>query len=196
MTRLDKVLQIARKFDFYQPQILDIGCSKGDFSKQLGGAMGATAIFGVERDKHRAVGVTIVHTDIREKALPFDDGIFDVIFAGNMLDIVPDPDFLLKEIKRLLGVPGTSILTFPSLDWWANKVAILLGFQPYGDRPSTEVNVGKLFIKPRRFSEKNAGYFHHFSRRAFRQLAEFYGFRVKFHTLPWQRFSIVTLEKT
>lgn len=185
MKRLDRVLRIASKLA-PRERILDIGGGDGKY---------ATKLYHVLESKEVEWLDKIQGFYIDKKSFPYKFDCFDFIFAGNMVEIVPDADFLLSEIHRILNWDGVAILTFPSLDWWANKIAILLGYQPYGDRPSTEYNVGKLFIRPQAFSEKNSGYFHYFSRRAFKQLAEFYGFSVKFHTLPWQRFSIVTLRR-
>lgn len=182
MNRLDKCLKIASRYRV--TSLLDIGGGDGEFAQKL---MWVTkAREGIVLDKTK-------NFFIKDTPLPYQNHSFDFIFAGNMVDIVPDPDFLLKEIKRLLKGGGVCLLTTPSLGWWMNKMAVLFGFQPYGDRPSTEYNVGKMFIKPHKFSEKNAGYFHHFTRRGLKQLVEIYGFRVKFHTLPLQRFIIAEL---
>jgi SAM-dependent methyltransferase len=183
MTRLDKVIEISRQFT-PRKNLLDIGCGDGKFTRQLAMSLYAESSIGIDKKNGQ---------DIKDYLPTGKTSSFDFIFAGNMIDIVPDPDFLLKEIHRLLTLDGIALLTFPTLDWWANKIAILLGFQPYGDRPSTEFNVGKLFIQPDRFSEKNPGIFHYFSRRAFKQLANINGFKVKFYSLPLQRFSICRL---
>jgi SAM-dependent methyltransferase len=182
MKRLDKCLKIASNYS--ARSVIDIGGDDGTFVRKLASVLGSSIWYNFDRKNGDILGINNI---------PFFEHEIDFIFAGNMVDILPDPDFLLKEIARLLPPTGLALLTFPSLDWWANKIAILLGFQPYGDRPSTEYNVGKLFIKPDKFSEKNAGYFHYFSRRAFKQLAEIYGFKVKFYSLPFQRYSICLL---
>jgi ubiquinone/menaquinone biosynthesis C-methylase UbiE len=174
--------------DRFKPRlnILDIGGGKGEYAITLGSILGSCWVNNIDKKENCYIG---------NVPLPFKNEVYDFIFAGNMIDILPNPDNLLKEIHRIMTNDGVALLTFPSLDWWANKIAIILGYQPYGDRPSRDYNVGKLFIKPDKFYETNEGYFHYFSRRAFKQLAQIYGFKVKFHTLPWQRFSIVSLEK-
>ena len=48
--------------------------------------------------------------------LPFDDGSFDVVFAGEILEHVPRPDEALAEWGRLLPRGGVLLLSTPNRD--------------------------------------------------------------------------------
>lgn len=42
--------------------------------------------------------------------LPFDDDAFDIVVASAVMHHTPDPDFYLKELKRVLKVGGSILL--------------------------------------------------------------------------------------
>lgn len=48
--------------------------------------------------------------------LPFEDGSFDAVFAGEIIEHVPEPAAALSEWKRVLRPGGTLILTTPNRD--------------------------------------------------------------------------------
>ena len=51
------------------------------------------------------------------KALPFADGVFDVVFSSNVLEHVPRLDLLHAEIARVLTEDGFSVHAMPSATW-------------------------------------------------------------------------------
>jgi len=55
-------------------------------------------------------------------SLPFPDGSFGTVFAGNLLDSVSDPRRLLSEIGRMLSPGGALILTTPFC--WKDEVTL------------------------------------------------------------------------
>lgn len=48
--------------------------------------------------------------------LPWDDGMFDTVYAGEIIEHVPDPTAALCEWRRVLAPGGTLILSTPNRD--------------------------------------------------------------------------------
>jgi|SRR5579859_3560728 len=98
-------------------KILDVGCANG-------------AILQSFRSKHELHGVDIseclikaankngfiakVH-DLSNDQLPYEDGIFDVVFSGETIEHQIDTDWFLLELNRVLKPGGKLILTFPNI---------------------------------------------------------------------------------
>jgi len=51
------------------------------------------------------------------KALPFEDGEFDTIILSDVLEHIPNPEHLWKEMSRILSVGGKIILNVPFYYW-------------------------------------------------------------------------------
>lgn len=113
-----------------------------------------------------------------KKISHFDSEYFDLIFCGNLIELVIDPDHLLEELYRVLSPQGYLIITFPNLCAWASRIAVFLGFQPYYDIVSRKYDVGKFFIPPYRYKQVSKGFIRLYSLRAFKQLCTFYGFKI------------------
>lgn len=105
-------------------RVLDVGCSQGIATLLLG------------REGHEVVGVDIDPTAIefaqRELAacpdfvkenvefrpvaaheLPFEDGSFDTILLGEVIEHLTHPELMLAETRRLLKPGGTMVITTP-----------------------------------------------------------------------------------
>jgi SAM-dependent methyltransferase len=99
-------------------RILDWGCRHAPDSCLLrhddGAALdlhGCDVIEPVAPGFHAAAGLTyrVVDHDWR---LPYDDGSFDTVVAGGVLEHVPDDEASLGELHRVLAPDGTLIVTF------------------------------------------------------------------------------------
>ena len=49
--------------------------------------------------------------------LPFEDNAFDVVAAASVVNIVPDPDKLVKQMRRVCKRGGRITVLFPSADF-------------------------------------------------------------------------------
>jgi SAM-dependent methyltransferase len=126
-------------------KLLDAGCGYGFFLK-LAQEAGWEAI-GVDLDP-RAVAyakghlrVNALEGDLRD--FHFPDGSFDLVTLWNVLDFVPDPLDLMREVHRLLRVGGQVFIRTPNATWHllsSRLVGLLkrLGWAAvFGERPYT-----------------------------------------------------------
>jgi len=162
-------------------RLLDIGCGDGSFTVLLKEALGAKEAAGIEiaSEAITAVeekGIRACQLDIDTEPYPFDDDYFDVIYCGEIIEHLFNPDHLLEEVYRTLKPEGICLISTPNLAGWPNRFALLLGFQPYPTAvsPSHE-GMGKLIVKD---SEGQWGHIRVFTLRALKELLEFYNFRI------------------
>jgi SAM-dependent methyltransferase len=122
--------------------LLDLGCGSGYLLDQLSLRVDAQ-LTGVDvydeqpgsRWNYRAADLTA--------GVPFADGSFDVVVAGEIIEHVPDPDALLREIRRVLRPGGHVVLSTPNVVSWANRVLVPLGVQPLFTETSSEMHLGR-----------------------------------------------------
>ena len=99
-------------------KVLDCGCSNGGLAKYLTEQVGChvTAIdiatFFVENTKKNAPKAECFVRPIEDTK--FEDALFDVVIAGEILEHVLDLDKALKEILRILKPGGTLLATTPA----------------------------------------------------------------------------------
>lgn len=146
--RHKKLIQIFSRHRF--DRILDIGCGDGNFSILLKRACQAKEVYGVEIsqkgvDCARANGVNVTQLDIDDEDFPFDSDFFDAIFAGEILEHLFDPDHCLTEIHRVLARKGLCVITTPNLASIHNRLALLLGYQPFCMGVSARTNMGRIY---------------------------------------------------
>jgi len=163
-------------------RLLDIGCGDGAVTLLLKENMDAEEVFGVEI-AHEAViaarekGIKAYQMDIDKDDLPFDDWYFDVVYCGEIIEHVFDPDHLLEEVYRVLKPKGSCVISTPNLAGWPNRFALLLGYQPYPMAASPRYeSVGKLLTKS---PEGQWGHIRVMTLRALRELVELHGFKIK-----------------
>lgn len=157
-------------------RLLDIGCGAGTLLSEI-------------RDRHP--GIDLVGLDVRpNEAAPWrqivgdvtrridlDDGTFDLVVLGEIIEHVPDPDFLLAEVRRLLAPGGEVIVTTPNLVSWANRLLVATGTQPLFTETSTAMNLGRrhrLLGQGR----KVQGHLKVFTHRSLAEIMELSGFDV------------------
>jgi len=113
--------------------------------------------------------------DIDEKSFPFDDAYFDVVYCGEIIEHLFNPDHLLAEVYRVLKPQGIGIITTPNLAGWPSRLALLLGYQPYPTAVSPEhEGTGKLLVKG---YEGQWGHIRVFTARALEELLRIHHFK-------------------
>ena len=180
--RHKKVLKFFSKYRF--STILDVGCGDGNFSILLKEACGAREVYGIEISEKgvelaRKKGVKCFRLDIDEEDFPFEDNYFDAVFAGEIIEHLFDPDHFLDEVYRVLKPRGIFSLTTPNLASIYNRIALLLGYQPFLMNPSLRYPIGHLY-EPLYYQEPIPGSDHIklFTYRSLIQLLKIHNFKV------------------
>lgn len=62
--------------------------------------------------------------------LPFKNGVFDLVFCGEIIEHLVNPINFLKEVKRVLKKNGKLIITTPNMAAWHNRILLLFGYPP------------------------------------------------------------------
>ena len=97
---------------------LDLGCGDGRLTAVLAAAV--SAVTGADiaenalrraRQAHPAIAFTRVPFD---GELPFGDGGFDLVWAGEVIEHVADTARWLSEVRRVLAPAGRLVLTTPN----------------------------------------------------------------------------------
>lgn len=93
-------------------RLLDLGCGVRPFrplyDRLIGHSVGMDAPF-----SPHDMGTIDVHA--LGHSLPFKDGVFDVVLCTEVLEHVPDPEKVLREISRVLKESGCLVMTTPFL---------------------------------------------------------------------------------
>lgn len=84
-------------------KVLDIGCNWGEFHSAVERRFGPENVYGID------VQVTNYKRGVvrgNATTLPFKDETFDVVIAGELIEHIPQPLLLLREIERVLRRGG------------------------------------------------------------------------------------------
>jgi 2-polyprenyl-3-methyl-5-hydroxy-6-metoxy-1,4-benzoquinol methylase len=140
-----RLAMITRLVGAMEPSnILDLGCGDGLLIRQLKSVTTA-ALTGIDAAVSiEAEGWTYCCADLTT-TFPFPDASFDCVVAGEVIEHVPSPDFMLSEIFRVLTPGGRLVISTPNLVSWANRILVPLGIQPLFTETSSAVNLGRVF---------------------------------------------------
>ena len=177
--RFRKVLDIAVKLG--GEHFLDVGCGDGSFSLLLKDALKAKEVIGIEIspkaiDVLKEKGIKAYQLDIDEQAFPFTNDSFDVVYCGEIIEHLFNPDHLLDEAYRILKPGGKCMITTPNLAGWSNRLSLLLGYQPFATSVSPEhEGAGKLMLKG---NEGQWGHIRVFTLMALKELLKIRAFKI------------------
>ena len=109
------LLSLIKKNEKINSELLDLGCGSGEITlnyKDAGfnvsGADFSEVAVKIASDK----GLSCVVADLDEK-IPYEDKVYDVITAGDVLEHVFDPIHVLSEVNRVLKEKGSFYATIP-----------------------------------------------------------------------------------
>lgn len=79
----------------------------------------------------RARGIDDVRIhDLSRPPLPYPDGTFQAVFAGEIIEHLVDTRTFLNEIARVLAPGGLVVITTPNLASFENRIRLLFGMYP------------------------------------------------------------------
>jgi 2-polyprenyl-6-hydroxyphenyl methylase/3-demethylubiquinone-9 3-methyltransferase len=134
-------------------ELLDIGCGGGLLAPHLRGlgyrhvGVDLTASALEVAAEH---GVEPVRADAAD--LPFEDGRFDVVVAGEVLEHVTDLEAVVAEATRVLRPGGTFVCDTINRTWFARLTLVTIGERLRGG-PPLGCHDHRLFVPPRRLQE-------------------------------------------
>lgn len=113
---------------------LDVAAGGGIASELLaaqGWEVSATELSEELVEQVRARGIEDVRLhELGAGPLPFPDGTFRAVFAGEILEHLVDTSGFLEDVRRVLQPGGALVLTTPNLASLENRVRLLLGVYP------------------------------------------------------------------
>jgi len=176
--RIRKVISIAKE---RRPgKVLDVGCGAGDIGVLAKAVLITCDVYGVDISgdavaKARSRGIISFLCNVDEQPLPFQDSFFDLVICGEIIEHLFDPDHLLDEVHRVLKPNGAAVFTTPNLAAWYNRIALLIGYQPFHTSPSPRFGcVGMPLASP----EAHGQHIRVFTFRALKELLRLHGFVV------------------
>jgi 2-polyprenyl-3-methyl-5-hydroxy-6-metoxy-1,4-benzoquinol methylase len=115
-------------------RVLDLGCRDGSLTRAYASG---NEIVGVDADREALaaaakLGIETHWADLDEP-LAFDEGTFDAVVAGELLEHLRDPGRLVGDVRRVLRPGGTFIASVPNAYRLKNRVRFLLGREPEDD---------------------------------------------------------------
>jgi SAM-dependent methyltransferase len=179
--RVRRALKLFRKHAPAVERLLDVGCGVGVVGRYLQDGLGARELYGVDISEKRVQaarvqGVRAYRADLNVEPLPFEDAIFEAVFCGDIIEHLTDTDHLLNEIGRTLAPGGLCVLSTPNLAMWPNRLALLLGWQPFDTSVSLQHEVGRPKALVSDWGCR--GHLQVFTLRAMRELLDVHGFQV------------------
>lgn len=111
-------------------RVLDVGCGPGTITAEIAGLVAPGEVIGVdaseevlERARRHAAesGVEVTYQVADAFALPFADDSFDVVHAHQVLQHVPDPVAMIREMRRVARPGGVVALRegdYGALTWF------------------------------------------------------------------------------
>jgi SAM-dependent methyltransferase len=115
-------------------RVLDLGCRDGALTSHY---LRGNDVVGVDIDREALAaaaerGIQTVWADL-DQPLPFDDGSFDVVVAGEVLEHLRFPEQTLGEARRVLRTGGLLVGSVPNNYRLKSRLRFLLGKPPERD---------------------------------------------------------------
>jgi SAM-dependent methyltransferase len=111
-------------------RVLDLGCRDGTLTQHY--ATG-NKVTGVDIDPQalalaqKRLGIMTVQLDLNHEKLPFEDSIFTVVVAGELLEHLVDPAAVVQEVYRVLAQDGMFVGSVPNSFHWRARLDFLRG---------------------------------------------------------------------
>lgn len=101
-------------------RVLDVGCGAGVLGRVLKEERNVEEVCGVEfieeaYQRARTVLDRVLHGNIEEMALPWDDEYFDCIVCADVLEHLVDPSAVMAKLSRVLAPRGVIVISVPNI---------------------------------------------------------------------------------
>jgi 2-polyprenyl-3-methyl-5-hydroxy-6-metoxy-1,4-benzoquinol methylase len=126
-------LKLISGLDVRGKKVLDIGCGVGEFSvilKEEGSLPVCLDINIRNIQKVKSLGLPAMVHDINQR-LPFDSESFDFAISLEVIEHIPNAEFHLSEIFRILKKDGYVILSTPNAAYYLFRLKSILGQPPH-----------------------------------------------------------------
>jgi SAM-dependent methyltransferase len=115
-------------------RVLDLGCRSGALTQHF---LEGNAVVGLDVDvaaleKAAVLGIEPVQANV-EEPLPFEEGSFDAVVAGELFEHLQFPDALVSEIRRVLRPGGVLVGSVPNAFRVQSRLRFLRGRPPEDD---------------------------------------------------------------
>ncbi len=115
-------------------RVLDLGCRSGALSRHF---LDGNEVIGLDVDrvalaKAAELGIEPVVANV-EEPLPFPDGSFDAVVAGELLEHLRFPDAVLSEARRVLRPGGVIVGSVPNAFRLQSRLRFVRGRPPEDD---------------------------------------------------------------
>lgn len=110
---------LVKTIKLNEGKLLDIGCGGGMLTESLPYYFPKASIFGCDISKtaikyaEKLGSGKVKYNQIRKNCFPYKDNFFDVCICLDVLEHVPDVNFFLNEVKRVLKKNGKFFLIVP-----------------------------------------------------------------------------------
>ena len=193
-----KAIDGIRRYTANQPgvSVLDVGCGDGFFLQELDKALGRKIDYhGVDYSeaklrKAEKLPYKFSHCNL-EVGIPYGDESFEVVYSGEVIEHIYNPDFMLEECRRVLKPGGVLIVSTPNLQAWYNRIFFAVGTQPLFYEVSTKSSlIGSGPLRKLKKQNVPVGHLRVFNRRGLLDLVKNEGFEVIglegaiYHSLP------------
>ncbi|MBX7255366.1 MAG: glycosyltransferase [Candidatus Hydrogenedentes bacterium] len=129
--------ELARQVPKHVQRLLDVGCGGGEFGLSLKrrGVRYVAGIEVVERAWSLAKQALddAVLGNIEHMALPFEEGTFDCIVCGDVLEHLVEPAQALRKLARMLEPEGLVVISIPNIQFWMTFEMLSNGRWHYED---------------------------------------------------------------
>jgi len=115
-------------------RVLDLGCRSGALTQHFleGNSVVGLDVDAAALEKAAALGIEPVQANV-EEPLPFEDGSFDAVVAGELFEHLRFPDALVAEIGRVLRPGGVLAGSVPNAFRVQSRLRFLRGKPPEDD---------------------------------------------------------------
>jgi 2-polyprenyl-3-methyl-5-hydroxy-6-metoxy-1,4-benzoquinol methylase len=132
-SRLRKALELLAA-ERSRGRLLDVAAGSGIAAQAAAGQGWEVSALDISEElleQIRARGVEDARRhDLSDGPLPYDDGTFGAVFAGEIIEHLVDTAGFLLELGRVLRPGGVAVITTPNLASFENRVRLLLGRYP------------------------------------------------------------------